>query len=73
MLPIIQIIQDLKPHVLTITEAQLRLATPIQIVQIPGYKLHTDSLYHYGETARTLTYTRYKIHPETMNNGYNYD
>ena len=66
MLPIIQIIQDLKPHVLTITEAQLRQATSIQIVQTPGYKLHTDSLYHNGETARTLTYTNNRINANTM-------
>ena len=55
--PIKQIVTDFRPDVLTITEAQLRPETPIQLVNIPGYKLHTDSLYTYGLSARTVTYT----------------
>ena len=61
MLPINQIINDHKPDVLTITEAQLRPETPIQLVQIPGYKLHTDSLYANGVTARTVTYSNSRL------------
>ena len=52
-----QIATDFRPDVLTITEAQLRPETPIQLVNIPGYKLHTDSLYTNGLSARTVTYT----------------
>ena len=36
--PIKQIANDYNPDVLTITEAQLRPETPIQLVNIPGYK-----------------------------------
>ena len=55
--PTKQILIDFRPDVLTITEAQLRPKTPIQLVNIPDYRLHTDSLYTNGLTARTITYT----------------
>ena len=40
-----QTIQDYNPDIFTLTEAELRPSTPPQLVQVPGYRLHTDSLY----------------------------
>ena len=55
--PIKQTATEYKPDVLTITVAQLRPETPIQLVNIPGYKLNTDSLYTNSLSARTISYT----------------
>ena len=67
MTHISQVIQDMSPDILTITEAELRQNTPLQLVQIPGYRLHTDSLYHYGGTARTVVYSSNKINVSVQN------
>ena len=56
-----QIIIDIQPDVLTLTEAQLHQDTPVQAVAIPGYNLYTDSLYRQGLTARTVTYVSQKV------------
>ena len=45
MAAVSQIIKDHKPDVLTLTEAQIHQTTDLNMIQIEGYKLFTDSLY----------------------------
>ena len=58
---ILQIVDEMNPDILTLTEAQLSPDTPIQEVCIPQYRMFTDGIYKYGRTARTVTYIHQQI------------
>ena len=74
MTDIFQIVDDMSPDIIALTEAQLKQDIPLQEVCIPKYILFTDGLYKYGRTSRTVVYIHQQIsvkvrdelqHPDT--------
>ena len=56
-----QLLNDKKPHVLALTEAELTQEAKLTDVTIEGYTLYTDGLYSAGMTARTCVYVHKDI------------
>ncbi len=57
MLEIRQLVKDLKPHVLALSEAQVLQATNLEDLQLEDYNLHLDGIHEVGGTAREAVYT----------------